>query len=114
MVSGCDVASSSCGLCASFVICHSCFVISALLSMVSCICDIRIIFDELIAERVFPERQASAIEHEFFFETIRHVGLPLHPGYRCGLLRCGESFREPAALRISSGECPEKAWFSTT
>jgi hypothetical protein len=114
MPSGCDVASSSCGLCASFVICHWCFVISALLSMVSCICDIRIIFGELIAERVFPKWQASAIEHKIFLETIRHVGLPLHGGYDCSLLGHGESFREPAALRVSSCQRPEKPWFSTT
>src|SRR5205814_793002 len=71
MTSGCGVASSSCGLCASLVN-------SALLSVASCIPDIRITGDELIAERVFPKRQASAIEHKIFLETIGHVGLSLY------------------------------------
>src|SRR6266480_5584914 len=114
MASRGDAASSSCGLCASFVICHSGFVIAALLSIVSSFCDIRIIHRELITGRVFPKRQASAIEHKVFLETIRHVALPLHGSYDCSLLGHSEGFREPAALRISSCERPEKPWFSTT
>src|SRR5437762_5068636 len=105
MTSGCGVASSSCGLCASLVN-------SALLSVASCIPDIRITGDELIAERVFPKRQASAIEHKIFLETIGHVGLSLHGSYRCSLSGHGDRFRELAALRTSSCERSEKPWFS--
>lgn len=32
----------------------------------------------LIAERVLPKRQASAIKQNVLFEACRHVGLPLH------------------------------------
>src|SRR5438094_8604761 len=92
MTSGCGVASSSCGLCASLVN-------SALLSVASCIPDIRITGDELIAERVLPKRQASAIEHKIFLETIGHVGLSLHGSYRFSLSGHGDRFRELASLR---------------
>src|SRR5205814_970667 len=113
MTRDCEVASSSSGFCASFVTCHSCFVISALLSVVSCICDMKIC-GELIPKRVFPKREVPAIEHKVLIEPICQSGLPLHLSYRCGLLGCGEGFREPTALCISSCQRPEKAWFSTT
>ena len=67
----------------------------------------------LIAGRVLPKRQMSAIEHKVFLETIRDVGLPLHASYYCSLLRHAESFRESATLRISSCERPKKPWLST-
>src|SRR5262245_9038990 len=55
-----------------------------------------------------------SIEHEVLFEMIRQSALPLHAGYSRGLLRCGDRFREPAALRISCRKRPEKLGFSTT
>lgn len=41
----------------------------------------------LIAERVLPKRQASAIKQKVLFETSRQVGLPLHGSYGYSLLR---------------------------
>src|SRR5262245_17492359 len=55
-----------------------------------------------------------SIEHEVLFEMIRQSALPLHAGYSRGLLRCGDRFREPAALRISCRKRPEKLGSPTT
>jgi len=97
-------------------LCPSSFVLRHFSAAFSCVIYlyIRILDGELIAKRVFPKREVPAIEHEVLFEPICQSGLPLHPSYRCGLLGCGEGFREPTALRISGCERPEKAWFSTT
>src|SRR5438874_13085858 len=75
---------------------------------------IRIICGELIPKRIFPKREVPAIEHKVLIEPICQSGFPLHLSYRCGLLGCGEGFREPTALCISSCQRPEKAWFCTT
>ena len=68
----------------------------------------------LIAGRVFPKRQLRVIEHEVFFQILRQPLFPLHTGYDGGLLGHGGGLREPAALRVSGGERPEKLRFSTT